>query len=98
MRIAGTLHTCLVLPHGKAEAEAPAVISESRAFLQKTRLGERVRRALANHEMVEYPHVDKRQGRLQLLGQYAIRIGWLRGARGALMGVLCPVFLCAIED
>lgn len=70
----------------KAEAEAPAVISEPRAFLQKTRLGERVRCALTNHEMVEYPHVDKRQGRLQLLGQQAIRIGWLGGARGVLMG------------
>lgn len=70
----------------KAEAEAPAVISEPRAFLQKTRLGELVRCALTNHEMVKYPHVDKRQGRLQLLGQQAIRIGWLGGARGVLMG------------
>ena len=39
----------------KAEAEAPLL------GLQKTRLGERVRCALTNHKMVEYPHVDKRQ-------------------------------------
>ena len=73
MRIADCPHTCLSRAHEKAEAEASAWIKEPMPLLQQAGFRERVRRALADDEVIQHPHVDQRQRSPQRLGQRAVR-------------------------
>ena len=98
MRIADCPHTCLSRAHDKAEAEASAWIKEPMPPLQQAGFRERVRRTLADDDVVQHSHVDKRQRSLQSAGQNAIRARRLSASRRMLVRILCPVFLCAIED
>lgn len=66
--------------------------------LQQAVLREGVRNPLANDDVIQYPNIDQRQRCLQLLGQRTIGARRLSDTRGVLVRVLCPVFLCAIED
>ena len=98
MRIAHCPHTCLSRAHEKAEAEASAWIREPMPSLQQAGFRERVRRALTDDDVVQHAYVDERQRCLQSVGQNAIRARRFSASRGVLVSVLCPVFLCAIED
>lgn len=60
MRIADCPHTCLFHTHEKAEAEASAWIKEPMHSLQQAGFRERVRRALADDDVVQHSHVDER--------------------------------------
>src|SRR5690606_36224420 len=54
-------------------------------LLQQAGFGERVRAALADDEVIQYPDIDGGQGALQPLGDRTIGGRWLGGPRGVLM-------------
>lgn len=58
--------------------------------------GERVRLALADHEVVEHADVDHVERLAQPLGQDPVGGRWLGTAGRMLVRLLCPVFLCAV--
>lgn len=57
----------------KSEAEASVWIKKPTPSLQQAGFRERVRRALADDEVIQHPHVDQRQRSPQRLGQRAVR-------------------------
>lgn len=84
--------------HRRKETGAKGSRGDEMSALQQAGFGERVRAALADDEVIQHPDIDGGQGTLQPLGDRTISGRWLGGPRGVLMRLLCPVFLCGVDD
>lgn len=65
---------------GRLGQDKPRILSDP------AQLGERYRLAVADHEVVEHPHLDQRQGILERAGQLAVGLARLGDPRRMVVG------------